>query len=53
MFFSLAPSKSYWSDVYVQGICNAPGTAKAIAELVMEGKVSCANLQKLDPARFS
>lgn len=41
-----------WSDVYAQGICNAPGTAKAIVELVMEGKVSCAKLQKLDPARF-
>ncbi|KAH9947780.1 FAD dependent oxidoreductase [Amylocystis lapponica] len=34
------------------GICNAPGTAKAVAELVMDGKISCANLQKLDPAQF-
>jgi len=34
------------------GISNAPGTAKAIAELVMEGKIRCANLQKLQPGRF-
>ena len=35
-----------------QGICNAPGTAKAIAELVMDGKIKCANLDKLRPSRF-
>ena len=35
-----------------QGICNAPGTAKAIAELVLEGKISCADLGALDPARY-
>ncbi|KAK7061101.1 hypothetical protein VNI00_000837 [Paramarasmius palmivorus] len=34
------------------GICNAPGTGRAMAELVMDGKVSCTNLKKLDPARF-
>ncbi|KAI0826502.1 FAD dependent oxidoreductase [Trametes gibbosa] len=34
------------------GICNAPGTAKAIAELVFEGKIHCANLNKLKPSRF-
>ncbi|KAH9887000.1 FAD dependent oxidoreductase [Cubamyces lactineus] len=34
------------------GICNAPGTAKAIAELVLEGKIKCANLNKLKPSRF-
>ncbi|KAI0752602.1 FAD dependent oxidoreductase [Daedaleopsis nitida] len=34
------------------GICNAPGTAKALAELVMEGKIKCANLNKLSPSRF-
>ncbi|KAI0708597.1 FAD dependent oxidoreductase [Earliella scabrosa] len=34
------------------GICNAPGTAKALAELVMEGKVKCANLARLKPSRF-
>lgn len=34
------------------GICNAPGTAKAVTELIMEGKVSCANLDRLNPARF-
>ncbi|KAI0655650.1 FAD dependent oxidoreductase [Cubamyces menziesii] len=34
------------------GICNAPGTAKAVAELVLEGKIKCANLNKLKPSRF-
>lgn len=35
------------------GICNAPGTAKAISELIMDGKIKCGNLKKLDPKRFS
>ncbi|KAJ7805781.1 FAD dependent oxidoreductase [Mycena olivaceomarginata] len=34
------------------GISNAPGTAKAMAELVMEGKIKCANLKKLHPSKF-
>ncbi|KAI0786954.1 FAD dependent oxidoreductase [Abortiporus biennis] len=34
------------------GICNAPGTAKALAELIFDGKISCANLKKLDPGQF-
>ncbi|KAI0350919.1 FAD dependent oxidoreductase [Trametes cingulata] len=34
------------------GICNAPGTAKALAELVMDGKIKCANLNKLKPSHF-
>ncbi|PSR73249.1 hypothetical protein PHLCEN_2v10909 [Hermanssonia centrifuga] len=34
------------------GICNAPGTAKAISELIMGGNITCADLRKLDPARF-
>ncbi|KAI8992813.1 FAD dependent oxidoreductase [Trametes punicea] len=34
------------------GICNAPGTAKALAELVFEGKIKCANLNKLKPSHF-
>ncbi|KAH9856205.1 FAD dependent oxidoreductase [Lenzites betulinus] len=34
------------------GICNAPGTAKALAELVFEGKIKCANLNKLKPSQF-
>jgi len=34
------------------GICNAPGTAKAICELVMEGKIRCADLGKFHPSRF-
>ncbi|EMD36788.1 hypothetical protein CERSUDRAFT_83811, partial [Gelatoporia subvermispora B] len=34
------------------GICNAPGTARAISELVMDGKITCGKLQKLLPSRF-
>ncbi|KAJ3716593.1 FAD dependent oxidoreductase [Lentinula raphanica] len=34
------------------GICNAPGTAKALSELVMDGRISCANLRKLDPSNY-
>ncbi|OCH87486.1 FAD dependent oxidoreductase [Obba rivulosa] len=34
------------------GICNAPGTARAVSELVMDGKITCGNLQKLHPSRF-
>jgi len=34
------------------GICNAPGTAKAVAELILDGQISCGNLKKLDPSRF-
>ncbi|KAJ8094381.1 hypothetical protein AAF712_005754 [Marasmius tenuissimus] len=34
------------------GICNAPGTAKILAELVMEGKASSANIKSLQPSRF-
>jgi hypothetical protein len=36
----------------MQGICNAPGTARAVSELVMDGEVKCANLRKLQPALF-
>ncbi|EIW79683.1 DAO-domain-containing protein [Coniophora puteana RWD-64-598 SS2] len=31
------------------GICNAPGTAKALAELIFEGKIKCGRLDKLAP----
>lgn len=34
------------------GISNAPGTAKAMAELVLEGKIKCADLSDLDPKNF-
>ncbi|KAF7319358.1 DAO domain-containing protein [Mycena chlorophos] len=34
------------------GISNAPGTAKAMSELVLDGKVRCANLKSLQPSRF-
>ncbi|TRM66895.1 FAD dependent oxidoreductase [Schizophyllum amplum] len=34
------------------GICNAPGTAKALSELVFQGKIKCANLKKLHPSNF-
>ncbi|KAF8635704.1 hypothetical protein AX15_000328 [Amanita polypyramis BW_CC] len=32
------------------GICNAPGTARAVSELLMDGKISCGNLAKLKPS---
>lgn len=34
------------------GISNAPGTGKALSELVMEGKIKCANLKSLEPRNF-
>ncbi|KAE9406530.1 FAD dependent oxidoreductase [Gymnopus androsaceus JB14] len=34
------------------GICNAPGTAKALSELIMDGRIQCANLKRLDPSNF-
>ncbi|KAJ7598996.1 FAD dependent oxidoreductase [Mycena floridula] len=34
------------------GICNAPGTALAISELVMHGKITCASLRSLEPSKF-
>ncbi|KAF7366466.1 DAO domain-containing protein [Mycena sanguinolenta] len=34
------------------GISNAPGTAKAMAELVMEGHMKCADLKRLHPSKF-
>ncbi|KAF9224930.1 FAD dependent oxidoreductase [Gyrodon lividus] len=36
------------------GICNAPGSAKVITELVMDGKIQvcCDNLKNLAPSRF-
>ncbi|KAF9045567.1 FAD dependent oxidoreductase [Panaeolus papilionaceus] len=32
------------------GICNAPGTARALSELILTGKITCANLKKLRPS---
>ncbi|KAF9078397.1 FAD dependent oxidoreductase [Rhodocollybia butyracea] len=34
------------------GICNAPGTAKALSEIIMEGRIQCADLRKLDPSNY-
>ncbi|EJC98772.1 FAD dependent oxidoreductase [Fomitiporia mediterranea MF3/22] len=34
------------------GICNAPGTARAVSELIMDGKISCGNLSRLAPRNF-
>jgi len=34
------------------GISNAPGTAKAISELIMNGKILCADLDSLSPERL-
>ncbi|KAH8102128.1 FAD dependent oxidoreductase [Cristinia sonorae] len=35
------------------GICNAPGTAKALSELILEGKITCGNIKSLSPSRFA
>ncbi|KAL5535949.1 hypothetical protein ACEPAF_4043 [Sanghuangporus sanghuang] len=34
------------------GICNAPGTARAVSEVVMDGKITCGNLSRLAPRNF-
>ncbi|KAF8653689.1 hypothetical protein AX16_003839 [Volvariella volvacea WC 439] len=34
------------------GICNAPGTALAMTELIMEGKIKSANLSNLSPSHY-
>ncbi|KAF9238106.1 FAD dependent oxidoreductase [Melanogaster broomeanus] len=34
------------------GICNAPGTAKVLTELVMDGKIRSGNIKKLAPSHF-
>ncbi|KAK6345800.1 hypothetical protein TWF730_010143 [Orbilia blumenaviensis] len=35
------------------GICNAPGTGKVLSELICEGRISSANIQTLDPGRYT
>ncbi|KAF9652267.1 FAD dependent oxidoreductase [Thelephora ganbajun] len=35
------------------GICNAPGTAKVLAELVYEGKITSAKLADLAPSKYA
>ena len=50
--FSVAQSIDGSLTRALQGICNAPGTAKAVAELIMDGKIRCANLNRLHPDRF-
>ncbi|KAF3213384.1 hypothetical protein TWF106_009511 [Orbilia oligospora] len=35
------------------GICNAPGTGKLLTELICEGRISSANIQSLDPGRYT
>ncbi|RVD84828.1 uncharacterized protein DFL_003167 [Arthrobotrys flagrans] len=35
------------------GICNAPGTGKVLTELICEGRISSANIQSLDPGRYT
>ena len=37
----------------LKGICNAPGTAKVLAELVYEGKITSANLADLAPSKYA
>jgi len=34
------------------GICNAPGTAKLVSELVMDGKATSGNISRLAPRKF-
>ncbi|KAF6751698.1 FAD dependent oxidoreductase [Ephemerocybe angulata] len=34
------------------GICNAPGTALALTELILDGKIRCGNLERLKPSVF-
>ncbi|KAK6506556.1 hypothetical protein TWF506_011461 [Arthrobotrys conoides] len=35
------------------GICNAPGTGKLLTELICEGRITSANIQSLDPSRYT
>ncbi|KAH8119704.1 FAD dependent oxidoreductase [Phellopilus nigrolimitatus] len=35
------------------GICNAPGTAKAVSELVMDGKITCGDFRRMSPRMFT
>lgn len=42
-------SPSFALLMLFQGISNAPGSAKALTELIMNGKITSANLKKLDP----
>lgn len=51
---SEVPCGRLWQIIerYSKGICNAPGTAKVIAELIMGGMVRSANVSKLAPSRF-
>lgn len=48
----MSPPEVGISFLRFQGICNAPGTGKAIAELVFEGRIKCANLKSLEPKRY-
>ncbi|THH09341.1 hypothetical protein EW145_g2099 [Phellinidium pouzarii] len=34
------------------GICNAPGTAKVVSELILDGKITCGKFSKLEPRLF-
>ncbi|KAF8909660.1 FAD dependent oxidoreductase [Gymnopilus junonius] len=34
------------------GISNGPGTARVLTELVMDGKVKCANLKQMNPSKY-
>ena len=37
------------SILTLQGISNGPGTGKAMAELVLDDKITCADLSRLKP----
>ncbi|KAH0831264.1 FAD dependent oxidoreductase [Lanmaoa asiatica] len=36
----------------MQGICNAPGTAKAITELIMDGRIRSGDIRSFEPLHF-
>lgn len=45
-------SKWYAADHNFQGISNAPGTARVLSEIVMDGKALSVDLRKLQPSVF-
>lgn len=45
-------SNWYAADHNFQGISNAPGTARVLSEIVMDGKALSVNLRKLQPSVF-
>ena len=42
----------YLIFVNLKGICNAPGTAKVVSELMLDGKVTCCRVDSMSPSMF-